>query len=877
MKKTLLLTFLLSFCLLVEAKHITGGEMIYDLISSTATTRTYRVTLILFRDENCIDPCATMPDRVTIGVFNNDNNQPYNGTNAYIVVNLNRIESLPLLSVPQCITNPPSLSYTAGYYPFTVTLNNNNLGYTAAYQTCCRINSISNISNGANGEGATYITTIPGSQVLGAAGTDNSSRFTKGISIVCFDNSFTLDFSATDPDPGDQIVYNFCSAYNGGNAVDASFSQPAAPPYGSVNYTGGFSGSSPLGLQATINSNTGIVTGIAPASGRYVVSVCATTYRSGTLINTHRKDFIITVAPCEFASAELDPEYITCDGFTFQFSNNSQSPLNETFYWEFGDPGSGINNISLAETPTHTFSDTGIFNIKFVVNRGTPCADSTTSRIKVYPGFFPALTNNSPMCKGIPVQFRDLTTATYGAPNSWHWDFGVNGIISDTSIVRNPVYTYTESGDYIATLIVSSSKGCIDTITGTVSIVDKPTLTVTNDTLICSVDNLQLNAAASAAGTVVWSPNYNINNINSYTPIVSPDVTTTYYVNYTDNFGCSNRDSVIVRVVDSVTLKTGADTTICRTDGIPLSITSNALIYSWTPAPTLSDPSAQSPIATPTAPITTYYVRARIGSCFDTDSIKVRTVPYPLANAGADTIICFGTDAFLHASGGSNFTWSPSVFLNNSNVSNPIAVNPNAGIINYVVTVTDTLGCPKPVSDTLELNVDQVIANAGPRDTAVVAGQPLQLNATGSTNYLWTPVTQWLSNPNIANPVSNPLDDIEYVVRVTNSIGCSDTDTILVKFYKVQPGFYVPAAFSPNGDGLNDIIRPLALGLKSIESFSIFNRWGQRMFSTSQIGAGWNGLFGGKPQETGTYVWYAEGTDFANRKLQKKGSVILIR
>ncbi len=851
--------------------------MIYDLLSSTATTKTYRITLILFRDENCFN-CAEMPPTVRIGIYNNDNNQPFGGagTSPTIDVNLNRTETLPLLSVPQCISNPPSLTYTAGYYPFVVTLPNNNSGYTAAYQTCCRIENINNIDNGVNGAGATYATTIPGANGLGAVATDNSPRFTKGISVVCFNNAFTLDFSATDPD-GDQLVYSLCNAYNGGAAQNAGNITPSVPPYGSLSYVNGFSGSNPLGSGATLNSQTGIISGIAPQSGKYVVSVCVSSFRNGIFIATHRKDFIITVAPCEFASAVLDPEYITCDGFSFQFSNNSQSPLNESFYWEFGDPASGLNNITTEETPTHTFSDTGIFTIKFVVNRGTPCADSTTSRIKVYPGYFPAFANNSPMCKGIPVQFRDQTTATYGVANTWHWDFGVSGTLADTSKIKNPVFTYTASGTYTTTLIVGSSKGCIDTIPGTVTIVDKPTLTVTNDTLICSLDNLQLSAAASAAGTVTWSPNYNINNVNSYTPIVSPDTDTTYYVTYSDNFGCTNRDSVRVRVVDSVSLKTGRDTTICRTDAIVLNLSSNALKYTWTPAATLNDPAIKNPVATPTALFTTYYVKGNIGSCFDLDSIKVKTVPYPVANAGRDSTICFGTSAFLNSSGGSSYSWSPNAFLSNAGISNPTSVNPDAGIIDYIVTVRDTLGCPKPVNDTMRLTVDQVIANAGPRDTAVVAGQRLQLFATGSTRYLWTPETRWLSNPAINNPVSTPLDDIEYVVRVTNSIGCTDTDTILVKFYKVLPGFFVPAAFSPNGDGLNDILKPLALGLKSVEAFRIYNRWGQLLFSTAQIGAGWNGKFQGSPQETGTYVWYAEGTDYANKKLQKKGTVVLIR
>jgi gliding motility-associated-like protein len=874
MKRSLLIIILLSCFSFAEAKHITGGEMIYTFVSSTATTKTYRITLILFRDNNCVQ-CADMPASLTIGIFDNDNIQ----SPQQRVVSNSLIETLPLLNVPQCISNPPNLSYSAGYYSFNITLSNNNAGYTASYITCCRISGNANVGNGdGNGEGATYATTIPGLLTNAANLSDNSPRFQKGISVVCYNNSFVLDFSATDPD-GDQLTYSFCEAYDGGIASNGQDAYVFPPPYASVAYINGFSASVPLGVQASINPQTGIISGIAPAAGKYVVSVCVNSYRNGNYIATHRKDFIITVAPCDFANADLDPEYITCDGFNFQFSNNSNSALNQTFFWDFGDPATGaLNTSNLENPPPHQFSDTGIFIIKLVVNPGTPCADSAFSRIKVYPGYFPAQINSSPMCKNIPVQFNDQTTATYGTPNSWHWDFGVTGINSDTSIQQNPTYTYTQPGTYTATLVVGSTKGCIGTVTSTVTIVDKAPLTVTpRDTLICSVDNLQIVAAAPAFGTVTWSPNYNINNVNSYTPIVSPDVDTTYYVFYSDNFGCSNRDSVRVRVVDSVTLKTGRDTTICRTDGVILPIASNALLYTWSPAGTLNNPSLQNPVATPTAPVTTYYVRGNIGTCFDTDSIQVKTVPYPVANAGADSTICFGTSAFLHASGGSSYSWSPVSYLNDINLSNPTSINPAAGIIDYIVTVRDTFGCPKPVKDTMRLTIDQVIADAGPRDTAIVAGQPLQLFATGSTQFLWTPETRWLSNPNINNPVSRPLDDIEYVVRVTNSIGCTDTDSILVKYYKVASGFWVPAAFSPNGDGLNDVLTPLALGLKSIEKFSIYNRWGQLMFSTSRIGEGWNGKFKGKIQETGTYVWFAFGTDYTNKKLQAKGNVILIQ
>ncbi|MFM7709915.1 MAG: gliding motility-associated C-terminal domain-containing protein, partial [Ferruginibacter sp.] len=84
-------------------------------------------------------------------------------------------------------------------------------------------------------------------------------------------------------------------------------------------------------------------------------------------------------------------------------------------------------------------------------------------------------------------------------------------------------------------------------------------------------------------------------------------------------------------------------------------------------------------------------------------------------------------------------------------------------------------------------------------------------------------------------------------------------------------------AFTPNGDGLNDVLTPLALGMKSVDLFMVYNRWGQLMFRTTQIEEGWNGKYRGIVQPIGTYVWYAEGTDYTNKKLTRKGTVILLQ
>lgn len=862
--------FIISLCFLgmaAEAKHISGGEMTYEYVreGTASNTKVYRITLRLFRDENC-SGCADMPANVSIGVFNNTNNTQ---VGSYYRVALQRTETVPLAQLPGCIVNPPNIVYRVGFYVFEVILDNNVAGYTAAYQTCCRIDNIANIPNSS---GATYSTVIPG---VRAVGEDNSPQFAISVSVMCFNKPFTLDFSATDAD-GDSLVYAFCGGLNGGAATDASYATPSPPPYPNLSYINGFTGGSPLGNRATINSSTGIISGIAPNNGRYVVSVCVFSFRNGVLIAQHRKDLIVTVDACDFAGVQLDPTYITCDGFTLSFENQNNSPLNQTFFWDFGNPASP-NNTSTLPTPTHTYTDTGVFILKLVVNRGQSCSDSTTAIVRVYPGFIPRFIAPTPNCVGSVIQFRDQTFARYGFVNSWKWDFGVNGSLADTSIVQNPIFTYPAAGTYQVSLKVGSSKGCSGDTTLEMVIVDKAPLNLTNDTLICSIDTLQLNAASPNGGTITWSPNYNISSTNSFNPLVSPDISTTYFVSFTDNFGCRADDSVVVKVVDFVTLNIIPDTTICRTDPVILPLRTDALYYTWTPPATLDNPSIKNPTAL-TLTDETYSVVGTIGKCSASGTIRVKVIPYPIATASNDTAVCFRTSANLQASGGSIYQWSPSAFLNNPNIPNPVAQNVTTDI-RYILSVRDTFGCPKPVFDTVFVSMIRIIADAGPRDTSIVRGQPLQLNAEGGVPnaiYTWSPST-WLENPNIDSPIALPEDSIRYFLEIKSVEGCIGRDTIRVRVFNTAPDIFVPTAFTPNGDTKNDEFKPIPVGMRTIDKFIVYNRWGQLVYASTNQERGWNGSFKGKLQEAGTYVWYAEGIDYTGKKISKKGTVILIR
>jgi gliding motility-associated-like protein len=871
----LLILSLLSFKD-IFANHTKGGWMYYEYlgqgINDPAKLR-YKIGLNLYIECNSV----LIEPTWNFSFFNGSSphsflqNVPVNATPDYSISGCQTNNCYP------CIVNIPERCYKIINYETIVELDPSANGYIVSKQRCCRVTGISNISGDSKDYGSTYTIKIPGSAVLPTAPLNSSPKFIfNDTAVVCGNSPFSINFQATDAD-GDSLAYSFVSAYQGGdNGNNSNPATASTPPYLTIPYLAPtYSGFQPLGSRAAINSLTGVINGIAPPTGEYVICVLVKEYRNGINIGESRKELHLETAPCNPLAANPTFAPVTCDGFTVTLTESS-SGNPTTFFWDFGDPASGAANTSSLQVPTHTFTDTGIFRIKLVVSIAGQCIDSVIKPLGVYPGFFPDFTVSG-QCKNTPIQFNDISIAKYGVIDSWKWNFGDPASPNNTSTLQNPTHIYANATSYDVNFIVTSSKGCIDTVLKTIIITDKPALSVSPDTLICIIDTLQLNAVGT--GSFLWSPNYNISSLISPSPLVSPDVTTTYRVTLTDPFGCTGTDSVKVSVVTAVTQSiTPADTTICKTDSVLLRLASNALYYQWTETPagnTLSNSQIKNPLAIPVTN-TTYTVTGSIGKCIAQNSITINVVPYPNANAGVDQTVCFGFSAQLNASGGRDYTWSPTTFLSNPLIANPVSVNPTANV-RYIVAVTDVLGCPKPSRDTVFVAVSKIKANAGPSDTSVVLGQPLQLNATGGNIFLWDP-PRWLNNIAISNPISLPQEDITYKVRVSNNFGCFDYDTIWVRVFKLDPSFYVPTAFTPNGDGANDFFRPKAIGMKSLDVFRIYNRWGQLLYSSTDIeGRGWDGTFKGKGQDPATYVWYAVGTDYLNNRVQKKGYVVLIR
>lgn len=208
-----------------------------------------------------------------------------------------------------------------------------------------------------------------------------------------------------------------------------------------------------------------------------------------------------------------------------------------------------------------------------------------------------------------------------------------------------------------------------------------------------------------------------------------------------------------------------------------------------------------------------------------------------------------------------------------STVQNPAHTYTQRGRVAVRTWAQSALGC---TSDTVVKTVEVIrpFANAG-RDTIVYVNEPFRLNGIGQGKFLWMPANN-LSANNIPNPVVTLSADQQYVLQVSTNDGCISKDTINIKVTKLL-GVFIPNAFTPNGDGLNDYIHPRYYGVKRLIYFTVFNRWGQKVYSTNSMKAIWDGSTNGAKLGTETFVWVIRAEDMTGQIKEEKGTILLIR
>lgn len=269
-------------------------------------------------------------------------------------------------------------------------------------------------------------------------------------------------------------------------------------------------------------------------------------------------------------------------------------------------------------------------------------------------------------------------------------------------------------------------------------------------------------------------------------------------------------------------------------------------------------------------------VKSDIGCVADAASDNFNILPVPgisldLMNGCVDAPVLFAPELTDNLTTVSSWKWSFGDGVSSNNKNNSHAYT-NPG--NYPVTLqaTATNGCITTLNKNVFIN--ELVADAG-NDTLVIPNTPFQLNGSGGSIYEWIPATG-LNDNQIANPTGEAIDDITYHLTVKSAEGCTDTASVHITVFKGS-AVYVPNAFTPNNDGLNDVIRPTLIGIKKLHYFTIFDRWGHKVFTTNEMGIGWDGAIKNGDIVAGTYSWMLLAMDVVGKIYKLQGAVVLIK
>lgn len=547
------------------------------------------------------------------------------------------------------------------------------------------------------------------------------------------------------------------------------------------------------------------------------------------------------------ADAEVYSGPYFCLGDSVHFQNLTNG--GELYYWDFDD-----GDTSNIFEPVHLYDSAGTYNVMLVAYDSVSCILSDTDYVQIYINEPPIADVDSilPICRGDSIQL----IASGGVDYKWYPNTHISNDTLYNPFVYPPITTTYK-------VIVYDSCG-VDSINVRVE-VNQPNIDVIPDTSACRGVGVEL--FASGGSTYNWQPSGSLSNNTIANPIATPNNTTIYNVEITDNNNCV-WDTSMVLTIDTVLPNALAytDTTICEGDSVLLYAT-GGVDYVWSPSSLINKVSDSLVWAKPNT-TTNFVVKVSTGCGDDYDTVKVN-VHVVDANIVDDTTICLGDNAYLWASGGETYVWSPSSYLNNPTIENPIANIDKPTL--FTVKITDSLNCTTTrtvfVDTLLKPNINLIKA------LNIEWGDGAQLNPlTNGVLFQWHP-QNGLSCSDCLSPVANPYETTTYVLTVIDDKGCVAYDTITVY---VNGSLFVPNSFTPTGDGKNDLFFAYGKDIADFEMY-IFNRWGEQLFYSNDIKKGWDGTYKGELSKTDTYVWKIFFTDTFGTTKELYGTVTLIK
>ena len=326
-------------------------------------------------------------------------------------------------------------------------------------------------------------------------------------------------------------------------------------------------------------------------------------------------------------------------------------------------------------------------------------------------------------------------------------------------------------------------------------------------------------------------------------------------------FGLPNFDDAIFRRDQDPPLLVdlGADQGLCGEETISLNAGISNATYAWSNGAQSQSINVSTPglyAVTVTAP----------GCGVGIDTILINEVN-PEVNAGPDLLICRGESAQLQGSANGQISWSPADLVSDPNLVDPLFTGDSTALL---VLSAEQDGCTE--QDTVLVTVSDVPSlNLLSKDTTIIAGNPVQLNATGSSTYEWIPA-EGLSCTDCPNPIATPEQTTTYLLVLSNAAGCSETASVTITVNPPDCEPDVPNAFTPNGDMINDGFAPLGTAIESYQ-LAVFNRWGKLVYEGSSP---WDGRFSNQDAPADVYA-FRVSILICGKELTYDGDVTVIR
>ncbi len=833
--------FAFILCLLAvkaNATHIVGGEIMYKYVSKSNGFITYDISMYLYID--CINGSKVAIESDVDGYINAFSYNASSGNySLYKSQQLTFARTGPITVSDvnySCIKNKPNACVDKYTYKITMSLPANNDGYVLAFERCCRNNSIKNIMY-PEATGATYWTKIPGVNKIAI---DNSPIF-KSLppNFLCTNAPLNFDHSATDAD-GDSLVYELYVPYIGATSNaslpspsqatnPASFSQVQWVQNGSVTYSlyNQIDGAPTL----SINRRTGKLTLTPSADGQYVVGIKVLEFRKGKLIGETKRDFQFNVSQCVFeVVSSFGIPYYNCQGDLLSFQNRSQGANN--YHWDFG-VDTTKNDTSVLKNANYTYNSPGTYNIRLIA-KGTICTDTSEFEVMVKPKFKTKLANDTLICGPFT---KTLTTNTPG--KSYLWSTGE----------KTPSIVVKTGGKYTVS-VTDAPCTARDTIT---IINDLSRLDIGPDSVICRDSFVQFTYPGKAGyKTYLW-------NDNTTKDSVFISKLGTYWVNVVNKNNCPSSDTItfVLYPPPHVNLN---DTLFCKgtsvvLDGVNYSVkTKLETNYLW------NNGENTPQIVTGIPGLYIVKVRNRLCTIYDTATITHIETGLELGN---DTFYCGPVVRWLRPMKG----YVKYVWHDFAETIDYYATSPGK----KKLTITTKEGCVE--SDSVNLiqypNADAGLGN----DTTICLSSRFELKASDSmVNYLW--------NTGATSQSIFIKDSGVYFVTVKNINGCVVADTIRIKEdgNAVPSEMYMPNAFTPNDDGLNEFYPgnqykdPGASYL-----LRIYNRWGEKVFESDLPAIQWNGMYKDNMVPQDVYVFYVKYLACDEKEHWVRGTFTLLR